>query len=292
MAGTDRPSAHRRELGAELRRRREAVGISGLELAHQLGWSGSKISRLETGSRGRTEVDVIVYLAACNVPYDELNEILELAREPEDGYRIKPHADRLPDELRTLIFYESTAIELASFESVFVPGLTQTPEYARALFDETGVIPDDQMEMQVRARMARQELVKRLNPPLFTFYIHEHALRIMIGDPQIMHVQLLHLVFLTSRPQCLIRVIPASSRGQGLTNASFMFMRYTEHGPSVWVDTPTASLFLDGPADVAFYRRTLERLDRAALNEGESRQYLADLANEYDRMEDGHDEHA
>jgi hypothetical protein len=104
-----------------------------------------------------------------------------------------------------------------------------------------------------------------------------------------MHEQLLHLIFLTSWRHCVIRVIPRSSNGVGLASTSFHRMSYVDHDPVVEIDLETKSLFLDRKTDTERYRKVLNRLDTVALDEGQSRGVLADLASVFERAEDGHD---
>jgi transcriptional regulator with XRE-family HTH domain len=285
----DKITAHGRELGAELRRRREAAGYNGLALAKRLGWSTTKVSRVETGARLISEVDIAIYLASCGVPRDEMDPILDLAREAGHDHHLKSHGEKLPDELRTLIFHETTAAAIDSCELVFVPGLLQTEDYARALFTEGEQFDDDSIDFRVQARMDRQNLLRKSQPPHCTFFLHEHVLRSIIGDARIMHEQALHLVFFSSWKHCSIRVVPANSGGRGLAHTSFRLMSYVEHRPVAYLEQDTASLFIDVTPQTDRYRKVLKRLDSVALDEGESRGLLAELASEFERAEE--DEH-
>jgi transcriptional regulator with XRE-family HTH domain len=285
----DRITAHGRELGVELRRRRELAGYNGLELANRLGWSTTKVSRVETGARIISEVDIAIYLASCGVPRLEMDGILDLAREASYDHRLKSHGEKLPDELRTLIFHETTAAEIDSYESVFVPGLLQTEDYARALFQEIDQFQGDSIEFRVRARMERQGLLRRSDPPHCAFFVHENVLRTPIGSNRIMHEQLLQLVFLSSWRHCSIRVIPASAGARGLVHASFWIMRYAEHDPVAYAEQEAVSLFLDRRIHTDEYQKVLNRLDPVALDEEQSRRVLAALASDFDRAEDGND---
>jgi Domain of unknown function (DUF5753) len=214
--------------------------------------------------------------------------IVDLAREAGNDHRLKSHGEKLPDELRTLIFHETTAAQIDSYEPIFVPGLLQIEGYARALFLEADQFRGDSIGLRVQARIDRQGLLKRSYPPHCTFYLHENALRTRIGTAAIMHEQLLHLIFLTSWRHCIIRVVPRSANGVGLASSSFHRMSYVDHDPVVEIDLETNSLFLDQQSDTDRYQKVLNRLDRVALDEGESRRVLADLASEFDRAEEGH----
>lgn len=243
---------------------------------------------MEKGERGVSEVDVAIYLAFCGVLREQMDELLALARETDDGQWLQSHGERLADELRTLVFHETTARTIHGFELNVVPGLFQTEEYARALLCRM-LVPENGIEVRVQARMDRQGLVRRLDPPQFDFYVHEQALRLPVGGSRVMHEQLLHLVFLTSRPQCRIRVVPTAAGAHPGLSGPFRLMRYSQHGPVVYVENQTTSLFLEGRTHVEPYREILVALAEVALDGGQSRQLLATLASDYDRPEEGHD---
>lgn len=288
----DKITARKRELGGELRRVREGAGYTGQDLAHRLGWSPTKLSRLETGSRQISEVDAAIYLATCGITRQEMNRILDLVREAGSDHRLQSHGEKLPDELRTVIFHEATASTIQSCELIFIPGLLQTEEYARALFTEGGQFTSESMRLRVQARIDRQRLLRRPQPPGCTFYLHENALRSRIGSARIMQEQALQLVFLSSWDRCGIRIVPGSSGGRGLTHTSFQLMSYVDHDPVVYIEQDVASLFLDSKAHTDSYRRLVKRLDSVALDEGQSRRWLADLASEFERAQEGPDARA
>jgi transcriptional regulator with XRE-family HTH domain len=179
-------TARRRELGAELRRLREQSGYNGMDMATRLSWTASMLSRAETGKRPVSSLEVASYTGLCGIAGEELAQLLGLAGE-SDNYRLKPHG-QLPDALRTLIFHESTANEIQSFQPIYIPGMVQTEDYARALFKETGILDPASIERQVKIRMSRRGTLSKWNPPQCTFYLHEvrhEALdvRVRVRDP-------------------------------------------------------------------------------------------------------------
>jgi transcriptional regulator with XRE-family HTH domain len=273
----------------ELRKRRDAANLKACDLAYQLGWSATKVSRIESGARGVSEVDAAIYLTFCGVRKNELEELLNLARAGDNETWLQEHGERLPDELRTLIFHETTATSIANYEPMLVPGLLQTQDYARALFEFAQVVPKDRISTAVRTRTDRQAVVRKPDPPQCVFYIHENGLRTKVGSNLTMHDQLLHLVFLTARPQHEILVIPATTGAHGVWGGSFMLMGYHNHGPMIFVESLTTSLFLEKPRDVTAYQEVLKKLDLAAMDAGQSREWLARVASEYDRPEDSPD---
>jgi transcriptional regulator with XRE-family HTH domain len=270
-------TARTRELGSELRRIREEARYTAHELAKKLGWSPSKVSRMETGDRNTTELEVAVFVAFCGVLGDDLARMLD------------PRGDRLPDELRSLIILEATAQILVYYEPIVIPGLVQTEDYARALFHETEVLPADAIEPRIRMRMERQRFLRRERPPKVTFFVHENALRMRVGDSRTMHEQMLHLLLTGAAPPCQLRVVPTSVGARTGAGGPFTWTARKENNPVIYVEHLTTSLFLEGREDMLAYRRRLDRLTELALNEGESREFLANLASEYEREVGGHD---
>ncbi|MFD9889481.1 helix-turn-helix domain-containing protein [Amycolatopsis sp. NPDC059027] len=277
-----------KELGNDLRRARLAAGLTEAQLARKLGCSASKISRIEHGLRGIEEFDLIRLLAFCGVSGDEIRRLRDLAREADDPYRLRPHHDQLPDELSTLVTHETTATGITLYESQLVPGILQTEDYARAVFRHNGTHDEHNIEIRVKARIARQSLIRQREHPVFDFFMHEHVLRSIIGDAQVMHEQMLHLVLAGHRTDCNIRVVPAAAFPSGIF-PPFRLMKYQNHKPIVYNETYTASVFLKEPADVDAHRAVLSRVAGAALDARQSQEMLATLASDYDVLRTDHD---
>jgi transcriptional regulator with XRE-family HTH domain len=280
-------TGRRREVGAALKRIREGRGLPAYRLAEKLDWTPSHISRSEAGKRKVTDVDAGLYLGMCGVGNREAQELLKVINEPDD-YRLQLHQGRLPDELRTLIFLETSAKEIFTVEPTYIPGVLQTATYARALIEETGTLDPALIDGRVEIRMRRSAILTRPKPARCVFYIHENALRAPIGDQHVMNEQLLHLLFLGGNAQCAIRVIPMSAGGRGLTAGSFHIFRYKEDPPVVYVQHETTSEFLENDYEMDSYRTIMNRVATVALDGAQSREFLAELASDYERQGDAH----
>lgn len=215
----------------------------------------------------------------------DYERLLILAKEPQTNYWVRPHGPELPTELRSLIVQESLASGIASYEPLVIPGLLQSEQYIRALFRWGSTRPDDEIELRVQARLARQGLLNRQQGPRCVFFLQEHALRTVMGDSQVMSEQILHLVLAASGQKCSIRVVLDSAGPFGAWGGSFRVMNYSDHSPLAYPEGLVAGMFLEKPEDVARYRHFLARLGNAALDRGQSRSWLAKLANAYDRPE-------
>lgn len=272
-----------REIGARLRMYREFCDYTGVAMAERLNWTSTMVSRAESGKRPMTKLEVALYMGLCGVSGKELDHLLQLAGEPDD-YRLQPHPVLVPDELHSLLFHESTAAAIDGFEPNYIPGILQTPDYIRALLEETALADPSNFEKWVEIRHARRVVLTRVKPALCTLFVHENAFRMQIGGPRVMANQLLHLVFATGRPQCSIRVVPASAGGRGMAGSSFQIFRYHEDSPMVYVQNETTSEFLEKDKDQKVYQALLNRLASVALNDAQSRAFIADLATQYERQ--------
>jgi transcriptional regulator with XRE-family HTH domain len=276
-----------RELGYEMRIWRQRAGLSATEVSRYLGWSLSKTSRAELGMYRISEVELVHYLAACKVPHEQVWDLRMLKQEEERnlGYWVRAiKTGQVSDRLRSLVYHESTAIRSISYEPEVIPGLLQTEDYASALI-RAAEVSAEEFAAALKARMDRQAILQRRETAEFTFYIHENALRLPVGDQQIMHEQLLHLVFSTTRQRLGIRVVPVSAGARLARTGDFRLFEYAkEHRPVIYLDGRVGALFLDEDSFVASYRELVTKLDAIALDEGQSREFLASLASDHDRV--------
>ena len=159
------PTVRSRELGEGLRRAMEQAGLTGKQAAHQLDWSPSWVSRLLSSKRNASQLQVVAILALCRVTGDERERLLALCQDQHTPGWLQQHGSRLPQQLRTLIDHEDKAVAISDFQSMMVPGLLQTGDYARAMIQDPRTVPVDEVEDRVAARLARQRLLSREPQP-------------------------------------------------------------------------------------------------------------------------------
>lgn len=285
------PAVRRRKLGAELRALRTSAGLTSGEAARLVGWHQSKVSRIETGASGVKPADVRLLLDAYGVQDARLRELLlVLAGSDEGGGRHHWwHAYRgvLPPTYRDFISLESQASAMRTLETSVVPGLLQTPEYARAvtraavcgLADQTPDA-DERLEALVAVRLARQDVL-RADPPLgLSAVLDEAVLRREIGGPEVMARQLRRLMEAARLPQVRLQVLPfAAGEHVGITGpfVIFSFSR-TSDLDVVVLDHLTSSLYLERKEDLQAYTEAFNTLRIHALSPEESMDYIAALA--------------
>ena len=281
------PAVRRRKLGAELRGLRAGAGLTSGEAAALVGWHQSKVSRIETGSSGDKPGDVGLLLDPYGVDDQELRELLLVLAGSEDGGGRQNwwHAYRgvLPPAYRDFISLESQASGMRTLETSVVPGLLQTPEYARAVTRAAvGTLEDDKLDALVEVRLARQEVL-RADPPLrLSAVLDEAVLRREIGGPGTMARQLNRLLEAARLPHVRLQVLPfAAGAHIGITGPFVIFSFPSRSDLDVVVlDHLTSSLYLERKEDLQAYCEAFDSLRIHALSPEDSLDYIAALAGD------------
>ncbi|PRY36110.1 helix-turn-helix domain-containing protein [Umezawaea tangerina] len=288
MTSTD-STASSRELGDELRRLRDMTGLDSALMADRLGWHSTTLTQWELGRARITELDLLRFLVHCGLEPHAIDGFVVRHRLAVEPYLSRPGCDRLPENLRTLTLAEAAAESITSFDLATIPGLLQTEDYARALLDQLGLTPPDEVGPAVRARVARQAMLRPYSGPFCTFFIHENALRMKIGGDRVMEDQLLRLIFQATSPRCVIRIVPASVGGAGALSAGCKLIEYPDSVPLVYTETEMTRSFSTEPQAIARSQLIFERLDQLAIMRQPSRTLMMEYMAEYDRPREGED---
>ena len=275
------PAVRRRKLGAELRSLRVGAGLTSGEAARLLGWHQSKVSRIETGTSGVKPPDVERLLDAYAVEEPELRDLLVvLAGAEGDGRHHWWHAYRgvLPPTYRDFISLESQASGMRTLETCVVPGLLQTPEYARAVTQAAvGGLEDGKLDTLVEVRLARQDVL-RSNPPLkLSAVLDEAVLRRDVGGPEVMARQLHRLREAATLPQVRLQVLPFGAGAHIGVTGPFVIFSFpsTSDLDVVVLDHLTSSLYLERKEDLEAYSEAFNALQIQALSPEDSLDYIA-----------------
>ncbi|MFB9689356.1 helix-turn-helix domain-containing protein [Amycolatopsis plumensis] len=282
---TEKSTVRTREMAYELKGQRELNGMTLREMARRADWSASKVSAWENGRR-ISAIDAAIYLAHCGTKAAERARLLELVKPPGDLYWVRPYFDKLVDPMKSLIVQENLAETITSHSPTAIPGMLQTEDYVRELYELTGRYTADRLKLLVQARLDRQQLLQRPNPPRCRYFVYERSLRTIVRDPALMHDQLQYLVLSTNLPHCTIRVLPETALPYHLVGSRFTILEFPEHLPVVYEETYAAGLFIDDRIAVEAFYVLATRLEQAALSEGESREVLIRLADEFERMKE------
>ena len=222
--------------------------------------------------------DVARFLGICRVYGEEAERLLGLCREANKRSWYQQHGSRLPKQLRTYIDHEDKAVTVADFAAMLVPGSSQTGDYARAVLDHIATGPKDEVEERVAARLARSAIFSRAHPARFTYFVHEFALRLPVGGPEVMSDQLHHLLRMSVRSCISLRMIPASLGAHAGLAGSFTYMEFAQIKPVVYMESETATLFMEEPEEITAYRQIIANLAETALDEAQSRDLIGELA--------------
>ncbi|HEY1920799.1 MAG TPA: helix-turn-helix transcriptional regulator [Streptosporangiaceae bacterium] len=279
------PTVHRRQLGAELRRLREAAGLRVEDAAATLGCSPSRVSRIEIGhGKGVAKpADVRtlceLYKVTDERQVDMLLNMLSLVAQHRGWW--EDFGSVLPSGLEVYVGLESDARAERCWEPLLVHGLLQTADYARAVFQMDGRRPLADVDDLVQIRTERQKLLHREGSPLEVWAIFDEAvLRRPIGGVNVMHDQLRHLVEVTQMPNVAIQIVPLSMGANPGLGGSFSILEFEEDSPVVYVDSRAGNLYLEKRADVRQHSTTFDLLRSMALAPAESVSLLERAAEE------------
>jgi transcriptional regulator with XRE-family HTH domain len=278
-----RPATVRaRGLGAELRELREAKKLTTREVAKHLDWSASTVSRTENGIRNISSEDVAALLVLYGVPGQERERLLALARESDQPGWWETQHSGLPSQLTALIGFESQATRIVDVQLVLIPGLLQTPEYARSVMTRTGV-PDNEIENLVATRIGRQVVLSRPDPPDYLAIIDEAVLRRPTGGRAVMAGQLHHVVRMAERSNVTVQVVPFEEGAHEGLAGSFVMLGFAKARSIVHLEHRRSSLFLDEPDDVSPFVSGVDTLRDVAMSPSSSVEFIASIATDYER---------
>jgi transcriptional regulator with XRE-family HTH domain len=269
------PALNRRELGAVLRALRGAKGLTVEQVAERLLCSPSKVSRMETG-QGATARDVRDLCDLYEVADPaERDRLMTLAREGKGPARWQ----RYELAYATYAELEQGALAISAFQSSVVHGLLHTADYARA--GHEGAMPrldPDRIDLQIEAKLTRQRILTRDDPPRFEVVLDEAALHRMVGGRRVMADQLTKILVTANLPNVVVQVLPYERGFHPAVESNFSILELPNPAPGVvFVEGLIGSTYLDRPEDLERYREVFDRLQSIALNPKDTADLIADL---------------
>jgi transcriptional regulator with XRE-family HTH domain len=274
---TRTPTNRRRRLGAELRRLREASGLTIDRVAEALECSQSKVSRIETGQVSATPRDVRDMLELYQVDPARREAMVQIAREARQRGWWHTFVD-VPDGVPAYVGLETAATSIDIYMSLIVPALLQTADYARAIIGAVRPdLPRAEIDRRVELRMSRQALLDRDDPPELRVLLDEAVLQRPVGGPAVMAAQLRRLLEDAQRPAVTLRVLPIVTGAHAGMDGPFTIFGFPAPAEPdvVALDSAADALYLEGAEDLRRYRRVFERLLPAALPPEESTAFIA-----------------
>ncbi|MER6010515.1 helix-turn-helix domain-containing protein [Streptomyces bluensis] len=282
MPARMQPTARQVRMGAELRKLREAAGLTSREAARLLGTNPAQMSQIEAGNAGVSKERVRRLAVQYACADEELVEALvEMAADRTRGWW-EEYRDVLPPEFLDLAELEHHATFMQVIATAHVPGLLQTEEYARAVFGYwVPPLPGTELERWVAYRMRRQEVLAREPSVPYEAVLHESVLRTRVADRRVARAQLDALLCQSERPNVSVRVVPFDVDGFAGASSSFVYAGGRVPAlDTVQRDTPYGSAFLDASAQLLVMRTLFRKVESASLDPSRSREFIHRLSKE------------
>ncbi|MFJ2514523.1 helix-turn-helix transcriptional regulator [Streptomyces griseoviridis] len=266
---TGRSQEPRRRYAEELRLLRAERDLSLRQLAETVGWDPSLFGKLESGATlGSPEV-----AQALDGFYGTPGLLLAMWEVAvADPLQFK-------ERYRRYMMLESESVSLWHYADANLPGVLQTPDYARELL-AAGGLDGDELEVQVEARMGRGSVLSACAAPRFRTILSEAVLRTSLPDLVSWRQQLEHLVLMGQRKNVTIQVVLMSAGLHGLTNTDTMFLRSADGGTVAWVETGYSGELVQEAADVERLQLRYDLVRDSALSPDESRKFIGRMLEE------------
>jgi transcriptional regulator with XRE-family HTH domain len=274
----------RRQLGAELRRLREQSRRTAAEVAGELGWSESKLSRIETAHSSVKNSDLGRLLDAYRVSAADRSRFTALAGLSRQRAWWEGYGEALLDPYKTLLGFEAEAGAIFAYDAIILHGLLQTNEYASAIIKAVSVGErPDVISQRVAVRMARQAVLTREPPPQLVVIIDEAVLRRPIGGRNVMRRQLMRLLEVSEQPPITIQVLPLAVGAHRGVDGSFSILQFPTEAdnPLAYCDGMTGGVFRSKAEDLRRYWMSLESLRATALRPEESVDFITEVGRSY-----------
>jgi transcriptional regulator with XRE-family HTH domain len=274
------PTVRRRELGALLRKLRLEKGLTVEQAADQLLFSMSKLSRMETGHGIATARDIRDLCVLYEVTdHAERDHMMKLAAEG----RRQAWWQSYDLGYATYVGLEAEAVTISAFQSSVVHGLLHTADYARA--GHRGAMPllsPDQIELQIEAKLTRQRILTRDEPPRFGVVLDEAALHRLVGGRQVMAAQLAKILEVAALPHVTVQVLPYDVGAHPATESNFTILELPAAPGVVFVEGLIGSTYLERDDDLARYQTIFRELESIALSPQGSLEIIRQFKRDYE----------
>jgi transcriptional regulator with XRE-family HTH domain len=270
----------RRRLGLELRRLREAAGVTIETVADRLECSSSKISRIERGHSGASPRDVRDMLDVYGVKGSVADDLIQVARDARTKGWWHLYGTVLTS---AYVGLEAAASAIRTYEALALPGLLQTPEYARAMIEEHAAdIPRAEVERRIHVRTERQSLLTQEDPLNFWVVLDEAVFHRMVGGRTVMRGQLARLIEASSLSNVTLQVVPFSLGAHPGMDGCFSILSYEEPADPdvVFAENAAGGIFLEKDDELHRYHQIFDQLTVRALPPAESAAFIAERAKE------------
>ncbi|MFE0520849.1 helix-turn-helix domain-containing protein [Streptomyces sp. NPDC058954] len=279
------PTALQLILAAQLRRLRLEAQLSPIVASDALRCSDSKISRLERGEVQLKERDVADLLHLYGVDEAQVAEFLALVRRSRESGWWHAFDDVVPKWFSKFIGLQEAASVIRTYEVLLMPGLLQTPAYARAVAAADRRPGEDRtvVERRVELRLARQQLLDYPVAPKLWVVVDEGVLHRQVAVREVMHEQMLHLARMAERPNIRVQIIPFTAPQCITSGFPITHLRFDppELPEIVYLEHLRRAEYVDKEEETEHYRSILDELLNAAACPEESLQMVQDAVKRY-----------
>lgn len=277
------PTVRLRRLAAELWRLRAAADLSRVDVCKQTGLNHATLYRIEMAKARPQMRTLAALLTLYGVDAEQREYLTVLCHDAATQGWLRPYHSDLPEKYTAYISFENEAAGVRNYQSLFIPGLLQTEDYARAVI--RGVLPwatDTEVADLVQGRMDRQGVLTKEAPLKLWAIVDEAALRRMVGGTDVMRSQLQHLTEAVKAPNITFQVIPFGAGAHPGMPGSFVLMDFGDPMDTdlIYIDSMAGDLFLEADADVRRYTSIFDNLRAVALSPGDATSLVAELAHE------------
>ncbi|MEU2034939.1 helix-turn-helix domain-containing protein [Nocardia amamiensis] len=264
-----------RRLAGEVRRARQASEMSRETVTQQTGINEATLYRIETARVKPHKRTLLTLLDLYEVPEPKRSEMLELLSDAGRQGWLQPYNDDLREVYNSYISFESEASAIYNYESLFIPGLLQTEDYARSVIKATlPTATKRKVEDRVAARMDRQARWHERGTPALWAVLDEAAIRREVGGRSVMNAQIEHLLTAMDEPYLTMQVISYSAGAHAGMPGSFVVMEFDDDPELVYLDSMAGDLFLDADADLRRYRLLFDNVRASALGPNQTADLL------------------
>jgi hypothetical protein len=270
MSRETMPTVRSRDLGHELQTLMQATGMSGHDIARRIDVYASLLSHAINGKRCITEADLVAILVVCHVDHHERDRIIKLSHDVTHHGWLQHHDPATTTWSRTLIRHERAASRIVDLQTLTLPPLLQTDDYARTTLARRVTNDKHAIESILTAQRERQMIFAKYPPPKMLFFMPEAALHAPAGDAATMSDQMQHLLVNAALPHVEIRVIPRTAGIHAGYTGSFTLLEFDAFAPVVHLGGLSFEVFLEQPHQIDDHRRLITYLDAIALSTEES----------------------
>jgi transcriptional regulator with XRE-family HTH domain len=258
----DGPTVARIRLGTRLRDLREKAQLSREDVSAAIRSSASKMSRIELGRTAIKARDLNDLLKLYGADEAERASLLALSQHGNVSGWWQDYGNSVPAWLKPYLGLEQAATLIRSYDPQLVPGLLQTPEYARAVFTLPGSSPAKRAERQLAVRMRRQEILHRADPPHLWSVIDEAVLRRPVGSAAVMRAQVEHLLEISRLRHVNIQVLPFRAGGHAAGGGPVILLRFAgdQLSDAVYLEQLASAIYPSSTAELAYYWDILNQL--------------------------------